>query len=80
MVAELLTVSHLAYHGIPGAGVRLGLTTLIWIATVTLSVPIHRRLLSGYNQKEIDHLILTNWPRTVLWTVKSLICLYLYKA
>ena len=44
---------------------------LIWLSTILLSVPIHRKLQSGYNIDSINKLIKTNWPRTIFWTFRS---------
>lgn len=49
--------------------VRISTIALIWTSTFTLSVPCHRRLHSvGKNMVIIRRLIVTNWPRTLLWS------------
>lgn len=53
----------------------LGLV-LIWIATLVWSVPKHGQLAQGYNHLVIESLISTNWARTVLWTLRSILILY----
>jgi hypothetical protein len=45
----------------------------IWISTFTLSVPCHKKLSLGKDSKTIDQLVKTNWIRTILWSLKSLI-------
>jgi hypothetical protein len=45
---------------------------LIWASTFFLSVPLHNRLLGGHDLGLINQLVLTNWPRTVLWSLRSL--------
>lgn len=53
---------------------------LIWLSTFFLSVPLHTKLLNnGYNKEVIDQLVLTNWPRTILWSLRSVLLLYLLK-
>jgi hypothetical protein len=47
--------------------------TLIWILTFTLSVPLHDRLQSNNSDGLKKRLIQTNWPRTLVWTGKSLL-------
>lgn len=42
-------------------------------ATALISVPLHRRLSSGYRFRELDRLIQTNWLRTVGWSLISLL-------
>jgi len=50
--------------------VRILAIALIWISTFTLSVPCHRRLHTvGKNMVIIRRLIVTNWPRTLLWSI-----------
>lgn len=45
---------------------------LIWVCTGALSVPLHHRLNSGYDAATVHRLVVTNWPRTLLWTFRSL--------
>lgn len=50
----------------------------IFITTFFLSVPRHQKLQSiGKDAKTINSLILTNWPRTFLWSFRSVLLLYL---
>jgi hypothetical protein len=54
---------------------------LIWIITFTLNVPIHTLLLEKYDVRLVRKLILTNWPRTLLWVLRALFwAFYLLKA
>jgi len=55
---------------------QLVLMLLLWSSTAFLSVPIHNKLTNGYNLKHVNRLISTNWPRTILWSAKSLLLLY----
>jgi hypothetical protein len=50
----------------------LGLIGAIWMVTVFVSIPSHRRLLQGFDEKTVARLILWNWVRTLLWTVRAL--------
>lgn len=52
--------------------VQFLLVLLIWGATIFVSVPIHNKL-SEYNESKIDQLVTTNWIRTILWSLKSLL-------
>ena len=49
---------------------------LIWIVTAVWSVPKHGQLALGYNLSVIESLIKTNWVRTILWTLRSIVILY----
>ena len=44
---------------------------LIWLCTIGLSIPCHRRLAAGWDEALVKRLIATNWPRTILWTLRS---------
>lgn len=44
---------------------------LIWLVTMTLSIPCHARLADGYDAKVIHRLVVTNWLRTALWSLRS---------
>lgn len=59
--------------------VTLGMVVLIWLSTFLFSIPCHNILSRGHDSATIDKLILTNWPRTVLWTSKLLLSLYIFK-
>ncbi|MFH2123718.1 MAG: hypothetical protein ABIJ50_09600 [Pseudomonadota bacterium] len=49
---------------------RLATIALIWLATFTLAVPCHRQLQHhGKVLSTIDRLVITNWLRTVLWSL-----------
>lgn len=45
---------------------------LIWASTFFLSVPLHTKLLTEFEPSVIQKLITTNWPRTILWSLRSL--------
>jgi hypothetical protein len=47
-------------------GVMLGVTFLV-------SVPLHRLLSRGYDDKLVDRLVRTNWLRTFGWSLVSLL-------
>lgn len=49
---------------------------LTWLSTFTLSVPAHKKLLQEKNEKCIRFLILSNWPRTLLWSARTGLLLY----
>lgn len=43
----------------------------IWLSTSFLSIPCHNKLFKGYNSQTIYRLIWSNWPRTILWTMRA---------
>lgn len=50
---------------------------IIWISTAIFQVPLHTRLLGGKDEKTVAHLVQTNWIRTVCWTLRSMVLMYL---
>jgi hypothetical protein len=57
--------------------VGLGLLFGIWLSTITLQVPLHRRLARGFDRQSHRRLVSTNWLRTVGWTARSAVALVL---
>jgi uncharacterized membrane protein len=55
---------------------NMTLLATIWLLTVFVSVPRHERLAAGYDRRTIDSLVSTNWPRTLLWSLRA--CLLVY--
>ena len=49
----------------------IGLVAICGI-TVFASMPLHEKLAQGYDARTIKSLVNLNWPRTVLWTARSL--------
>ena len=54
----------------------LGMVGLLWASTALLSVPEHNRLGGGWDAAAHRRLVVTNWPRTILWTARSVLALY----
>jgi hypothetical protein len=49
------------------------LTFVIWISTVIFSIPLHHLLEQKKDLTIIRRLVLTNWPRTIFWSIKSVL-------
>lgn len=82
MLVELAASVLLLMQTIPGIDRRWlwlagGLTMLLWASTFFLQVPLHSRLTLGYDATAQSALVRTNWIRTVLWTLRSLLLLWL---
>ena len=41
---------------------------IIWLSTMVLQVPCHRRLETGFDAAVARRLVRTNWVRTFAWT------------
>ena len=62
----------------PPAGVEgfwlllgLGLIGALWLTTLIVHVPLHRRLSQGFDADLITRLVATNWIRTALWSARG---------
>lgn len=73
MIAELVTSGVLSwfYGWVSLHALGFYLVIGVWLSTFLLSVPIHAKLSSSRNAVLIDRLVSTNWVRTILWSVKS---------
>ena len=49
----------------------IALLFIIWVSTALLQVPCHGQLANGFDNKVHRQLVLTNWIRTVCWTLRG---------
>jgi len=56
---------------------NLVLIVIIWCSTAFLQVPQHQRLTRGFDAKGINLLISTNWIRTIGWSLRCVIVLWM---
>ncbi len=59
------------------AWVGVALVGLIWLATALFSVPEHSRLQRSFDAAAIERLVRTNWIRTLAWTARGALVLWL---
>lgn len=57
--------------------VALLLLVLVWLSTFLIQVPLHSTLTQNFDPIAHKNLVQTNWIRTILWTIRSFILLYL---
>lgn len=57
--------------------IGLMLAILIWISTALVQSPIHGRLAEKFDENLVRKLILTNWIRTILWTMRGALVLWM---
>jgi hypothetical protein len=53
------------------------LLAIIWASTFGLQMPLHARLLVSYDPLADRSLVRINWIRTLLWTARGLLALWL---
>jgi hypothetical protein len=78
MAAEGVTAIALAVGWRDEVGIALVVAGLLLLAvihasTVTLQVPAHRRLATGYDPVTVRRLVTTNWIRTAGWSARAAI-------
>lgn len=49
----------------------------IWFSTFLIQVPCHNKLSTGKDTQVIEKLVRTNWIRTVLWSLKTGLLLFI---
>jgi hypothetical protein len=84
MLIELGTAIALVVSTSEAVDVRLAWTGLallavVWLSTVFLQVPCHRRLERGFDAAVARRLVRTNWIRTVGWSARGVIGLLLFR-
>lgn len=74
MLLELLLAFYLAWHNQWNIVWVLPLVVvlLIWGLTFFWAVPLHEKLSLDPSDLLIGQLLLANWPRTILWTIKAI--------
>ncbi|HNO78427.1 MAG TPA: hypothetical protein PKN33_10245 [Phycisphaerae bacterium] len=81
MIGEIATALALLYFESDlrwiWALVGFGLVFLIWLSTLCLQMPCHRKLESGYDAEVVRRLVRTNWLRAWAWAGRVVIAIYL---
>ena len=55
----------------------LVLVAVVWASTFFLQVPLHEKLANGFDQGTHNALVNTNWIRTIAWTLRAALILWL---
>jgi hypothetical protein len=74
-LALLVTSPSLVPPGL--AWVGLLLLAVIWLSTALLQVPRHRELAAGFEPAAHARLVASNWIRTLGWTARGTLALWL---
>lgn len=83
MTVELVTAALLVFSPTPKLWngwpvVALVLVVGIWATTAFASVPAHNTLVNGFDANAHTMLVRTNWLRTVGWTVRGGLLLWMF--
>jgi len=75
MVGQVALLARAAYFGVgPAANGMLVMALLAWGVTFKYSVALHRKIADNHDVAgSVRLLVVTNWPRTVLWTLGGVI-------
>ncbi len=84
MLIELICAVILLYRppaGVPFSIVIWGATlvAVIWLSTFFLQVPQHNALHRGFSAHAHALLVRTNWIRTVAWTFRAVVALFMLR-
>lgn len=78
MTLEFATAASIFFQQNLNTWSALNLTgvLIIWGSTAFLSVPAHNKLAQDYNEQTLQNLVNSNWIRTLTWTLRSVLLLY----
>lgn len=79
MMIEFVTSFLLAYYLNPQflSYTLLTMLILIWVITFMFFTKIHEKLTGGYDKIAVNKLVLINWSRTILWSLRLLFLLFI---
>lgn len=60
-----------------GLWTGLGLLGVIWLSTAFIQVPCHKSLENGFDVNVYHRLVKTNWLRTVCWSLRGMLALWM---
>jgi hypothetical protein len=60
--------------------IGLALLAIIWLSTAFVQVPCHNGLSQGFDAIVHRRLVRTNWIRTVAWSLRGLLVLWMAMA
>ena len=60
-----------------GTWLALALTLLVWASTMLVQVPLHAALAQGFESASLARLVASNWIRTIIWSGRSILLLWL---
>ncbi len=82
MIAELATAIFFIFSDFTPINpnyfrVGLVLVLIIWASTMFIQSPIHGKLSQAFDNNLIDKLVLTNWIRTIAWSLRGALVLWM---
>ena len=78
MIIELLSGFMLVYYFRSNLFILcLTILLVIWLITFVFFTKLHQSLLGGYDKIIVKKLVQINWSRTVLWSLRLIILIYI---
>lgn len=82
MIVEAISAIMLVFYPPHNTDLRIvwfgiGLVGAIWLSTFLLQVPLHEKLAQGFDSAAHFSLVMTNWIRTVAWSLRAALVLWL---
>ena len=78
MIIELLSGFMLVYYFRSNLFILcLTILLVIWLITFVFFTKLHQSLLGGYDKIIVNKLVQINWSRTVLWSLRLIILIYI---
>jgi uncharacterized membrane protein len=82
MIIELLTAIYFVFVPDEAIDYRyfwcgLVLVLIVWASTFFVQVPLHEKLARGFDSDVQSRLVLTNWIRTIAWTMRGALILWM---
>ncbi|ETW99929.1 MAG: hypothetical protein ETSY1_13155 [Candidatus Entotheonella factor] len=82
MLIELVTGLWLLWPGVTKVlpvqvWLGIGLLAIVWLSTMFVQVPLHNLLTQGFDAAAHDKLVSTNWLRTLAWSARGLVVLWM---
>jgi len=86
MLVEAATATLIAINpppaiGQPAALAGLAMVAFLWLSTLLVQMPLHAQLKhAGHTPAAVAALVNTNWLRTILWTARALLAIWMLHA
>ena len=78
MIIELLSGFMLVYYFRSNLFILcLIILLVIWLITFLFFTKLHQSLLGGYDKIIVDKLVQINWSRTILWSLRLIVLIYI---
>lgn len=79
--AALIAVNPPPEIGRPVALVGLAMVAALWLSTLLVQMPLHGQLThAGHTPATVAALVKTNWFRTILWSARALLAIWMLHA